>query len=77
MLEDANQNNRNNRNFSKSHQRGRTILRRVSSLFARRSQRKMSNVSEKRPLSPFRQKPRSQEKLPRLMFRLQRKNSVW
>lgn len=54
MLEDANQNNRNNRNLSKSHQTGRTILRRVSSLFARRSQRKLSNVSEKWPLSPFR-----------------------
>lgn len=73
MLEDADQNNRNNRNLSKSHQRGRTILRRVNSLFARRSQRKLSNVSEKQPLSPF----RTQQNLPRLMFRLLRNNSVW
>lgn len=73
MLEDANQNNRHNRNLPKSHQGGRTILRRVNSLFARRSQRKLSNVSEKWPLSPF----RTPQNLPRLMFRLLRKNLVW
>lgn len=45
MLEDADQNNRNNRHISKSRERGGTLLQQMSSVLTRRGQRKLTEVS--------------------------------
>lgn len=45
MLEDADQNNRNNRHISKSRERGGNLLQQMSSVLKRRGQRKLTDVS--------------------------------
>lgn len=56
MLEDADQNNRNNRHISKSRERGGTLLQQMSSVLTRRGQGKLTDVSAH---SPFRQGQRN------------------
>ncbi|TWW70227.1 potassium voltage-gated channel subfamily H member 4a isoform X2 [Takifugu flavidus] len=52
MLEDADQNNRNNRHISKSRERGGTLLQQMSSVLTRSRQRKLTDSVFQKPSLP-------------------------